>query len=126
LGSGNESQRRGHFIRQLLIAAAAPRRATSSVALSERRAAVSGGLTRFCEQLAYLAQRLAETPEPGGGGNLPDNTLIVYRVVRGCAYRKKIVIIPRSFPKRGLSFPAHVRTREATCCSQTLGQPRLG
>jgi hypothetical protein len=31
----------------------------------------------FCEQLAYLAQRLAETPEPGGGGNLPDNTLIV-------------------------------------------------
>ncbi|HEV3164205.1 MAG TPA: DUF1552 domain-containing protein [Isosphaeraceae bacterium] len=32
----------------------------------------------FCEQLAYLAKRLAETPEPGGGGSLLDNTLIVW------------------------------------------------
>jgi len=32
----------------------------------------------FCEQLAYLTKRLAETPEPGGGGNLLDNTLIVW------------------------------------------------
>lgn len=32
----------------------------------------------FCEQLAYLAQRLAETPEPGGEGSLLDNTLIVW------------------------------------------------
>jgi len=32
----------------------------------------------FCEQLAYLAKRLAETPEPGGEGNLLDNTLIVW------------------------------------------------
>ena len=28
----------------------------------------------YCEQLAYLAKRLAETPEPGGGGSLLDNT----------------------------------------------------
>jgi len=34
--------------------------------------------TWFCEQLAYLAKRLAETPEPGGGGSLLDNTLIVW------------------------------------------------
>src|SRR4051812_29282935 len=32
----------------------------------------------YCEQLAYLAQRLADTPEPGGGGSLLDNTLIVW------------------------------------------------
>ncbi len=32
----------------------------------------------FCEQLAYLAKRLAETPEPGGGGSLLDNTLLVW------------------------------------------------
>ena len=32
----------------------------------------------FCEQLAYLTQRLAETPEPGGSGSMLDNTLIVW------------------------------------------------
>jgi hypothetical protein len=32
----------------------------------------------FCEQLAYLCRRLAETPEPGGDGSLLDNTLIVW------------------------------------------------
>jgi hypothetical protein len=32
----------------------------------------------FCEQMAYLAERLAETPEPGGDGSLLDNTLILW------------------------------------------------
>jgi hypothetical protein len=32
----------------------------------------------FCEQLAYLAKRLAETPEPGGEGSLLDNTLLIW------------------------------------------------
>ena len=32
----------------------------------------------YCEQLAYLAGRLAETPDPGGGGSLLDNTLILW------------------------------------------------
>jgi hypothetical protein len=32
----------------------------------------------FCEQVAYMAKRLAETPEPGGVGSLLDNTLIVW------------------------------------------------
>ena len=32
----------------------------------------------YCEQVAYLARRLADTPEPGGGGSLLDNTLIVW------------------------------------------------
>lgn len=32
----------------------------------------------YCEQVAYLAKRLSETPEPGGNGSLLDNTLIVW------------------------------------------------
>ncbi|MGV3614968.1 MAG: DUF1552 domain-containing protein [Fimbriimonas sp.] len=32
----------------------------------------------YCEQLAYLAKRLAETPEADGSGTLLDNTLIVW------------------------------------------------
>jgi hypothetical protein len=32
----------------------------------------------YCEQLAYMAKRLAETPEPGGQGSLLDNTTIVW------------------------------------------------
>lgn len=32
----------------------------------------------YCEQVVYLAERLAETPEPGGPGSLLDNTLIVW------------------------------------------------
>jgi uncharacterized protein DUF1552 len=32
----------------------------------------------FCEQMAYLAKRLAETPEPGGSGSLLDNTTLVW------------------------------------------------
>ena len=35
--------------------------------------------TWFCGELAYLAKRLAETPEPGGvGGSMLDNTLLVW------------------------------------------------
>jgi hypothetical protein len=32
----------------------------------------------FCEQIAYIAKRLAETPEPGGEGSMLDNTTIVW------------------------------------------------
>jgi len=34
--------------------------------------------TWFAEQLAYLAKRLCETPEPAGDGSMLDNTLIVW------------------------------------------------
>jgi hypothetical protein len=34
--------------------------------------------TWYCEQVAYLAKRLAETPEPGGEGSLLDNTTILW------------------------------------------------
>ncbi|MSR55644.1 MAG: DUF1552 domain-containing protein [Gemmataceae bacterium] len=32
----------------------------------------------FAEQMAYLAKRLSETPEPGGKGSLLDNTAIIW------------------------------------------------
>ncbi len=34
--------------------------------------------TWYCEQVAFLAKRLQETPEPGGEGSLLDNTTIVW------------------------------------------------
>lgn len=34
--------------------------------------------TWYCEQVAYLAKRLSETPEPGGNGSLLDHTTIVW------------------------------------------------
>ncbi len=34
--------------------------------------------TWYCEQVAYLAKRLADTPEPGGQGSMLDNTTIVW------------------------------------------------
>jgi hypothetical protein len=34
--------------------------------------------TWFCGELAYLAKRLSETPEPTGEGSMLDNTLIVW------------------------------------------------
>ena len=34
--------------------------------------------TWYCEQVAYLAKRLAATPEPGGEGSMLDNTTIVW------------------------------------------------
>ena len=34
--------------------------------------------TWYCEQVAYLAKRLAETPEPSGDGSLLDNTTIIW------------------------------------------------
>ena len=34
--------------------------------------------TWYCEQVAYLAKRLSETPEPGGDGSLLDNTTILW------------------------------------------------
>ena len=34
--------------------------------------------TWYCEQVAYLAKRLAETPEPGGSGSMLDNTTLIW------------------------------------------------
>ena len=58
----------------------------------------------YCEQLAYLAQRLAETPEPGGGGSLLDNTLIVWTNELGKGNSHTLDNIPFVLVGNGLGF----------------------
>jgi hypothetical protein len=58
----------------------------------------------FCEQLAYLAARLAETPEPGGGGSLLDNTLIVWTNELGQGNTHTLDHIPFVLVGNGLGF----------------------
>jgi hypothetical protein len=58
----------------------------------------------FCEQLAYLAKRLAETPEPGGGGSLLDNTLIVWTNELGKGNSHTLDNIPFVLVGGGLDF----------------------
>ncbi len=58
----------------------------------------------FCEQLAYLARRLAETPEPGGSGSLLDNTLIVWTNELGQGNSHTLDSIPFVLVGSGLDF----------------------
>jgi len=58
----------------------------------------------FCTQLAYLAQRLAETPEPGGNGSLLDNTLIVWTNELGKGNSHTLDNIPFVLVGNGLDF----------------------
>ncbi|MFN3653526.1 MAG: DUF1552 domain-containing protein [Armatimonadota bacterium] len=58
----------------------------------------------YCEQLAYLAQRLAETPEPGGEGSLLDNTLIVWTNELGKGNSHTLDNIPFVLVGGGLDF----------------------
>jgi hypothetical protein len=58
----------------------------------------------FCEQLAYLAKRLSETPEPGGQGSLLDNTLIVWTNELGKGNSHTPDNIPFVFVGGGLDF----------------------
>lgn len=58
----------------------------------------------YCEQLAYLAQRLAETPEPGGSGSLLDNTLIVWSNELGKGNSHSLDNIPFVLVGGGLDF----------------------
>jgi hypothetical protein len=58
----------------------------------------------FCEQLAYLAKRLAETPEPGGRGTLLDNTLIVWTNELGKGNSHTLDDIPFVLVGNGLDF----------------------
>jgi hypothetical protein len=57
----------------------------------------------FCEQLAYLAQRLADTPEPGGG-SLLDNTLILWTNELGKGNSHTLDNIPFVLVGNGLDF----------------------
>jgi hypothetical protein len=58
----------------------------------------------FCEQLAYLAKRLDETPEPGGDGSLLDNTLILWTNELGKGNSHTLDNIPFVFVGNGLDF----------------------
>lgn len=58
----------------------------------------------YCEQLAYLAKRLAETPEPGGQGSLLDNTLIVWTNELGKGNSHTLDNIPFVLLGNGLDF----------------------
>ena len=58
----------------------------------------------YCEQLAYLARRLAETPEPGGSGSLLDNTLLVWTNELGKGNSHTLDNIPFVLVGNGLDF----------------------
>jgi hypothetical protein len=58
----------------------------------------------YCEQLADLAQRLAETPEPGGQGSLLDNTLLIWTNELGKGNSHTLDNIPFVLVGGGLDF----------------------
>jgi hypothetical protein len=58
----------------------------------------------YCSQLAYLAKRLADTPEPGGQGSLLDNTLIVWTNELGKGNSHTLDNIPFVLVGGGLGF----------------------
>ena len=58
----------------------------------------------YCEQLAYLTKKLAETPEPGGPGSLLDNTLIVWTNELGKGNSHTLDNIPFVLVGNGLDF----------------------
>lgn len=60
--------------------------------------------TWYCEQLAYLAKRLDETPEPGGEGSMLDNTTIVWTNELGKGNSHTLNDIPFVLVGGGLGF----------------------
>src|SRR3989441_6350276 len=74
----------------------------------DSKAEAQSKLTRinhwYCAQLAYLAQRLAATPEPGGAGTLLDNTLIVWTNELGKGNSHTLDNIPFVLVGNGLDF----------------------
>ncbi|MEZ6055643.1 MAG: DUF1552 domain-containing protein [Planctomycetaceae bacterium] len=60
--------------------------------------------TWYCEQLAYLTKRLAETPEPNGNGSLLDNTLILWGNELGQGNSHTLNNIPFVLVGGGLDF----------------------
>ncbi|MCU0960744.1 MAG: DUF1552 domain-containing protein [Pirellulaceae bacterium] len=60
--------------------------------------------TWYCEQVAYLVERLAATPEPGGSGSLLDNTLVVWTNELGKGNSHTLNDIPFVCVGNGLGF----------------------
>jgi hypothetical protein len=60
--------------------------------------------TWYCEQIAYLAKRLAETPEPNGDGSMLDNTTIIWTNELGEGNSHTLNDIPFVLIGGGLNF----------------------
>ena len=58
--------------------------------------------TWYCEQVAYLANRLATTPEPGGDGSMLDHTTIIWTNELAKGIRIPVTIFHLSWSVRGL------------------------
>jgi hypothetical protein len=58
----------------------------------------------FCEQLLYLTQKLADTPEPGGSGSMLDHTTIVWTNELGKGNSHTLNDIPFLLVGGGLGF----------------------
>jgi hypothetical protein len=58
----------------------------------------------YCEQMAYLVKRLVETPEPGGGGSLLDNTLVMWTNELGKGNSHTLNDIPFVLAGNGLDY----------------------
>jgi len=58
----------------------------------------------YCEQLAYLCQKLADTPEPDGNGSLLDNTLVIWTNELGKGNSHTLDDIPFLLVGGGLDF----------------------
>jgi hypothetical protein len=58
----------------------------------------------YCEQVAYLVQKLAETPEPGGEGTMLDNTLVIWTNELGKGNSHTLNDIPFVLVGNGLDF----------------------
>lgn len=58
----------------------------------------------YCEQIAYLAQKLADTPEPGGEGSMLDHTTILWTNELGKGNSHTLENIPFVMIGGGLGF----------------------
>lgn len=58
----------------------------------------------FAEQIAYLCQRLRDTPEPGGQGSLLDNTTVIWTNELGEGNSHTLNDIPFVMIGGGLNF----------------------
>ena len=58
----------------------------------------------YCEQVAYLAKRLSETPEPNGEGSLLDNTTVIWTNELGKGNSHTLDNIPFVLVGGGLGF----------------------
>jgi hypothetical protein len=60
--------------------------------------------TWYCQQLAYLVEKLDKTPEPGGDGSLLDNTMVVWTNELGKGNSHTLENIPFVLVGGGMDF----------------------